>query len=129
LSQPNTFSNHLLTNLEALQGHRPYIRVGGNTQDNALYDPGLNIAVNATFGNPDIAYPTSLTYGVSFFEGYQALEGTHFSHGFNLGANGTAGFENLMSTLPLACAALTNRSFAYFEMGNEAGTLEILTFV
>lgn len=30
---PNTFSNNLLNNLGALQGTKPHIRVGGNTQD------------------------------------------------------------------------------------------------
>lgn len=32
LSQPNDFSNRLLDNLADLQGVKPYIRVGGNTQ-------------------------------------------------------------------------------------------------
>lgn len=31
-SEPNTFSNYLLDNLGAIQGTKPYIRVGGNTQ-------------------------------------------------------------------------------------------------
>lgn len=31
-SNPNTFSNNLLNNLRDLQGTKPYIRVGGNTQ-------------------------------------------------------------------------------------------------
>ena len=32
-SVPNTFSNNLLNNLGALQGTKPHLRVGGNTQD------------------------------------------------------------------------------------------------
>ena len=32
-SFPNTFSNNLLDNIGALTGTKPYIRVGGNTQD------------------------------------------------------------------------------------------------
>ena len=31
-SHPNIFSNQLLDNLAELQGEKPYIRVGGNTQ-------------------------------------------------------------------------------------------------
>lgn len=34
-SHPNTFSNNLLNNLGNLTGTKPYIRVGGNTQDYA----------------------------------------------------------------------------------------------
>ncbi|KAF3021966.1 hypothetical protein E8E14_010185 [Neopestalotiopsis sp. 37M] len=120
LSHPNTFTSHLLNNFNDVQGHKPYLRVGGNTQDNALFNPQLEVAVNGTFGNPDIAYPTTLTYGKSFFEGYQVLDNVKFSHGFNLGANGTVGFNNLASTLPLACKALNESNLAYFEIGNEA---------
>ncbi|ETS83220.1 hypothetical protein PFICI_05096 [Pestalotiopsis fici W106-1] len=120
LSHPNTFTNHLLNNFNDVQGHKPYLRVGGNTQDNALFDPLLKVAVNGTFGNPDIAYPTTLTYGESFFEGYQVFDNVKFSQGFNLGANGTVGFNNLKSTLPLACKALNESNLAYFEIGNEA---------
>ena len=35
LSHPNVFSNNLLNNLRDLSGTKPYIRVGGNTQDYA----------------------------------------------------------------------------------------------
>lgn len=34
-SNPNTFSNNLLDNIGDLAGTKPYIRVGGNTQDYA----------------------------------------------------------------------------------------------
>ena len=34
-SHPNTFSNNLLNNLGNLTGTKPYVRVGGNTQDYA----------------------------------------------------------------------------------------------
>ncbi|KAL3488040.1 hypothetical protein BJX62DRAFT_240405 [Aspergillus germanicus] len=120
-SNPNEFSNNLLANFERFTGHRPYVRVGGNTQDNALYDPGLEVATNRTFGNPDIPYPTTMKYGKTFFESYQTFEGVKFSHGFNMGANGSnGGFDNLEATLPLACAAIKDRHFAYWEVGNEA---------
>lgn len=35
LSHPNVFSNNLLNNLGGISGTKPYIRVGGNTQDYA----------------------------------------------------------------------------------------------
>lgn len=34
-SHPNTFSNNLLNNIGNYTGTKPYIRVGGNTQDYA----------------------------------------------------------------------------------------------
>jgi len=41
ISHPNTFSYNLLTNIGHLAGTNPYIRVGGNTQDYALYNASL----------------------------------------------------------------------------------------
>lgn len=32
-TNPNTFSNNLLNNIGVYQGSKPYLRVGGNTQD------------------------------------------------------------------------------------------------
>jgi hypothetical protein len=48
-SSPNTFSNNLLNNLGQLTGTKPHIRVGGNTQDYALYNASLKTAINGTF--------------------------------------------------------------------------------
>lgn len=63
-----------------------------------------------------------MTYGKAYFEGYQTLLGVKFSHGFNLGANKTnGGFENLRVTFPLVCKAIDRDSFAFWEIGNEAG--------
>src|SRR3954447_8712576 len=72
LSHPNTFSNNLLNNLGAFQGTKPYIRVGGNTQDYALYNASLKYALNGTVNparSPD--YPTTIYIGPSYFESYQ----------------------------------------------------------
>ncbi|TKA76148.1 hypothetical protein B0A49_03722 [Cryomyces minteri] len=102
-SEPNTFSNNLLNNLGNLQGTKPYIRVGGNTQDYALYDSSLK---TATFGivnaNRSVDYPTSLSVGPSYFESYTTWPNTKFIHGFNLGKN-----------------ALESGRLLYWELGNE----------
>lgn len=120
LSQPNKFSNQLLDNLADLQGTKPYIRVGGNTQDLALYDPDLKTAVNGTFV-PAVSedFPYYLTIGPSFFESYATLPGTKFIHGFNLGKNDTAAMKSLLATIPLACKALRDGKLAHWELGNE----------
>ncbi|KAF2098602.1 glycoside hydrolase family 79 protein [Rhizodiscina lignyota] len=119
-SEPNTFSDNLLNNLRDIQGTKPYIRVGGNTQDYALYNASLK---TATFGivvpsrSPD--YPYILYIGPSYFESYETWPGTRFSHGFNLGKNGTVGRQTLLATAPLACKALGRDKLYYWELGNE----------
>ncbi|KAK1984999.1 beta-glucuronidase [Colletotrichum cereale] len=121
-SAPNTFSDNLLANLGDLQGVRPYIRVGGNTQDYALYDGSLPYAVNGTY---DAArskdYPTTVYIGPSFFESYGTLADTKFTHGFNLGlgANRSEGWETLRATVPLACRAIGRANLDVWEYGNE----------
>ena len=75
-------------------GTRPYIRVGGNTQDYALYNSSLKEAINGTYNLARSAdYPTTIFIGPSYFESYHTWPNTKFSHGFNLGlgGNNTAG--------------------------------------
>ncbi|KAJ5116011.1 hypothetical protein N7456_000359 [Penicillium angulare] len=120
LSQPNKFSNQLLDNLASLQGVKPYIRVGGNTQDFALYDPHLKTGINGTVV-PSVSedYPSIISIGPSFFESYATWPETKFSFGFDMGQNGTKAMNTLLGTAPLACKALANGKIAYWEMGNE----------
>jgi hypothetical protein len=122
LSAPNTFSNNLLNNLGHLQGSKPYIRVGGNTQDYALYNASLKYALNGTVNparSPD--YPTTIFIRPSYFESYLTWPNTKFTHGFNLGlgGNSTAGWETLLDTVPLACKALGGGKLLWWEYGNE----------
>ncbi|OAA54973.1 glycoside hydrolase family 79 protein [Niveomyces insectorum RCEF 264] len=107
-SAPNTFSDALLANLGDLMGSKPYIRVGGNTQDYALYNASLPWAVNGTFNRSRSAdYPTTVAIGPSFFESYRTWAGVRFSHGFNLALAPTpAGWQTLLATVPLVCQAL-----------------------
>ncbi|KAK1965195.1 beta-glucuronidase [Colletotrichum sublineola] len=121
-SAPNTFSDNLLANLGGLQGVRPYIRVGGNTQDYALYDESLPYAVNGTYEfDRSRDYPTTVYIGPSFFESYGTLADTKFTHGFNLGlgANRSEGWETLKATVPLACRAIGRDNLDVWEYGNE----------
>ncbi|KAJ5917815.1 hypothetical protein N7454_010190 [Penicillium verhagenii] len=120
LSLPNKFSDQLLDNLANLQGIKPYIRVGGNTQDFALYDPNLKTGINGTVV-PAIStdYPSIVYIGPSFFESYATWPDTKFSFGFDLAKNGTEGMDTLLATAPLACKALKGGKLAYWEMGNE----------
>ena len=122
LSSPNTFSNNLLDNIGALQGTKPHIRVGGNTQDYALYNASLPYAVNGTIiPSRDTDYPTEVYIGPSYFESYSTFPATKFSHGFNLGlgAISAAGWSTLLDTVPLACKALSGGKLLWWEYGNE----------
>ena len=119
-SSPNTFSNNLLNNLGKLQGTKPYIRVGGNTQDYAIFNSSLDVATVGIVQpalSPD--YPTILTFGPSYFESYQTWPRTKFIHGFNLGRNTSAARSALIESVSYACKALEGGKLAFWELGNE----------
>ncbi|KUI70104.1 Beta-glucuronidase [Cytospora mali] len=121
-SSPNTYSDNLLNNIGDLHGTKPYIRVGGNTQDYALYNASLDYALNGTFDyarSPD--YPTTIYIGPSYFESYNQWPNVKFSHGLNLGlgANNSAGWQTLYDSVPLACKALGPDKLYVWEYGNE----------
>lgn len=103
-------------------GSMPYVRVGGNTQDYALYNSSLQEAINGTYDpKKSNDYPTTIYIGDSFFESYNTWPGVKFSHGFNLakGAVSAEGWETLVRTAPLACKALSNNNLDVWEYGNE----------
>lgn len=111
-----------MNNLGNLSGTKPYIRVGGNTQDYALYDASLPYAVNGTFDYARSSdYPTTIFIGPSYFESYAQWPNVRFSHGLNLGlgGNNSAGWETLLDTVPLACDALSGGKLYMWEYGNE----------
>ncbi|KAI4864979.1 glycoside hydrolase family 79 protein [Hypoxylon rubiginosum] len=120
-SNPNNFSNTLLDNLGSLAGIKPYIRVGGNTQDYAIYNPELTIAINGTYNDsrsPD--YPTTIEIGPAYFESYGTWPDVKFSHGFNLGGNhDDRQWDTLLETAALACKALGRDKLYWWEYGNE----------
>jgi hypothetical protein len=121
-SAPNSFSYNLINNLGALSGSKPYIRVGGNTQDYALYNASQKtslVGIVDPSRSPD--YPTTIHIGPSYFESYATWPGVKFSHGLNLGlgANRSEGWQTLVDTVPLACKALSHGNLYAWEYGNE----------
>lgn len=124
LSAPNTFSNNLLNNIGNLTGTKPYLRVGGNTQDYAIYNASLP---TSTYGiiNPARSedYPTTLYIGPSYFESYATFPDTKYLHGFNLGLGGNnshpEGWSTLLETAALACKSLEGGKLLWWEYGNE----------
>ncbi|KAK4546058.1 hypothetical protein LTR36_002195 [Oleoguttula mirabilis] len=120
ISAPNTFSNNLLNNLGSFAGTKPYIRVGGNTQDYAIFNSSLDVASVGIFNtNVSSDYPTTLTIGPAYFESYQTWPETKFTHGFNLGRNSTAARQALIDSVPYACKALEGGKLLHWELGNE----------
>lgn len=120
LSSPNTFSNNLLNNIGNLTGTKPYIRVGGNTQDYAVFNRSQNVAeigIVDPSKSPD--YPTTLTIGPKYFESYQTWPDTKYIHGFNLGRNSTVARRGLIDSVPYACKALEGGKLLHWELGNE----------
>ncbi|KAI5303548.1 hypothetical protein KEM56_007438 [Ascosphaera pollenicola] len=120
-THPNTFSNNLLDNLGQLQGQKPYIRVGGNSQDLSIFDASLPTATAGTIDEHAklTDYPMKSKIGPSFFESYHTFPNTKFTYGFNLAANGTLGEKITNETVPLVCKALANGRLAYLKVGNE----------
>ena len=119
VSAPNTFSNNLLNNLANLQGTKPHVRVGGNTQDYAIFNKSLDVAsigIVDPSRSPD--YPTTLTIGPSYFESYETWPDVKFVHGFNLGKNSSTARQALLDSVPYACEALREK-LLFWELGNE----------
>ncbi|KAI0126520.1 glycoside hydrolase family 79 protein [Xylariales sp. AK1849] len=120
-ASPNKFSNTLLNNIGYLQGTKPYIRVGGNTQDYAIYNEDLDVPIEGSI-NPNRSqdYPTTIEIGPAYFEAYSTWPNVKFSHGFNLGGNNDSRvLDTLRQTIPLACKALSNGNLYWWEYGNE----------
>lgn len=121
-TSPNKFSETLLMNIGNVLGTKPYIRVGGNTQDYALYNASLSASINGTYDvsrSPD--YPTTIHIGPSYFESYSTWPGVKFSHGFNLGLGGnrSEGWQTLLDTVPLVCKTLGLEKLYAWQYGNE----------
>lgn len=103
-------------------GTNPYIRVGGNTQDYALFDSSQKQAlVGIVDPNRSPDYPTTITVGPAYFESYNTWPGFKYSHGLNLGLGGnrSSGWQTLVDTVPLACEALGGGKLYMWEYGNE----------
>ena len=110
----------MLNNLAEFTKLKPLIRVGGNTQDFAIFNKSLDTAI---VGIVDPAkssdYPTTIAIGPAFFESYLTWPDTHFIHGFDLGKNSTTARQGLIDSVSFACKALGDGRLAYWELGNE----------
>lgn len=117
-THPNTFSNNLLNNIAHYSGTKPYVRVGGSSQDNAYFVASQREGTILTFATPDADQPANLTFGPAFFESYHTWPNTTFVHGFNLKANTTADREAVVASARVACRSLRGQLLAW-QLGNE----------
>ncbi|KAF2097546.1 hypothetical protein NA57DRAFT_58123 [Rhizodiscina lignyota] len=113
---PNTFSLNLLNNLKQVTGVFPVCRVGGNSQDDAIY--------NATQSDPEVDLPIPPGYirqpasiGASFFDSYRVWP-AKFIAGIDLARNDSIGVESVNKFTELSCKALGKNLFMW-ESGNE----------
>ncbi|RYO52979.1 Beta-glucuronidase [Alternaria arborescens] len=120
LSHPNAFTYNLMSNLGKLQGSLPIARVGGNTQDIAIFDESQKTGlVGVIRPNVSADYPTIITIGPSYFESYKTMpKGTKFVHGFNMGANSSAARAATWASVSYACKAIGS-DLLFWEYGNE----------
>lgn len=125
LSHPNTFSNNLLKNIASFSGSKPYVRVGGSSQDNAEFVESQTQGAILNFATPTSDQPSNLTYGPAYFESYQTWPNVSFVHGFNIAENSTEAHEAQLASIPYACKALDGRLLAW-QIGNEPDLLYIL---
>jgi hypothetical protein len=120
-SSPNTFSDNLLNNIGNITGTKPYVRVGGNSQDLAIYDPNLENATKASFSDSSgIRRFVNVEIGSSFFDSYNTWPNVKFIHGLNMknSSSGPIGWQSLMDTIPVACQTLQGK-LLFWEYGNE----------
>ncbi|MCJ1354919.1 MAG: hypothetical protein MMC33_004909 [Icmadophila ericetorum] len=120
-SSPNTFSDTLLDNIGNITGTKPYVRVGGNTQDLAIYSAQLPTPTQALFvSSPLDSHFADISIGPSFFEGFANWPGVQFIYGLNLNnaTNSATGWDSLIATVEVACQALTGK-LLFWEYGNE----------
>ncbi|KAH6695971.1 hypothetical protein BKA61DRAFT_711299 [Leptodontidium sp. MPI-SDFR-AT-0119] len=102
-----------LKQLDKVYGQKTPIRIGGTTQDRALYDPDFKGYVNYHVDGP-LDPPLSLTYGPKFFDLIGEL-GAPTVLGLNRGSNNRS---NTFAALQVAKAKVA-RSLTAIELGNE----------
>lgn len=123
---PNTFSSNLLQNLKTVAGVAPCIRIGGNTQDNALYQSNFSAA---EIGRNQ--YPTLMpnvvgyvpfdndVYGPELFKALGTFPaGTQFIYGLNLAYDNSDYLDVITTTAKAVISALDGNVYS-FEIGNE----------
>ncbi|KAB5514880.1 hypothetical protein GE09DRAFT_1046446 [Coniochaeta sp. 2T2.1] len=113
-TNPNTFSRQLIQNLYDVSGAYPIIRVGGSTQNSAVYYPDQTEAIIDPFSSPSADQPGHSYLGLAWLQSFnQFPEGTQYTL-FKVG-NGLA---QCVLEADAVYKSLGDSLYA-FEIGNE----------
>ncbi|KAL9714254.1 hypothetical protein Ac2012v2_002564 [Leucoagaricus gongylophorus] len=127
LSNQNQFFLNVLENLKDLSGEPPYIRIGGNSEDNTNFNPSV-LSPQLVFPDPTttVPYPeaTKMVVGKSYYETARfLLPDTHVVWGVNLGQNNltAANMEARAIVEAFTSPAIKDRGIVLdaIEIGNE----------
>jgi hypothetical protein len=82
LRNPNLFSKQVVQNLYDISGAYPIIRVGGSTQNSAVYYQNQAVAIIDPFSSPSSDQPSYSKLGPAWMESFQQLpKGTQYIYG------------------------------------------------
>jgi len=81
---PNLFSKQAIQNFYDLSGAYPIFRIGGNTQNSAVYYPNQSVAIIDPFTSVAADQPSYSFIGPAWFESFQQFpNGTQYIYGRN----------------------------------------------
>nr|AQW38601.1 beta-glucuronidase [Talaromyces pinophilus] len=129
-TNPNKFSRQVVQNLYDISGTYPIFRVGGSTQNSAVYFPNqTDVAIIAPFQSEASDQPSHSFIGPKFMESFQQFpEGTRYIYGLNFFQSENETLFNVGDGLDQcvleAYAAYTalGESLYGFEIGNEVNS-------
>jgi hypothetical protein len=82
LRNPNLFSKQVVQNLYDISGAYPIFRIGGSTQNSAVYYPDQSEAIIDPFDSVAADQPSKTMLGPKWFESFhQFPEGTQYIYG------------------------------------------------
>ncbi|KAI3317185.1 glycoside hydrolase family 79 protein [Xylariaceae sp. AK1471] len=125
-THPNLFSKQVVQNLYEISGAYPIFRVGGSTQNSAVYYPNQAEAIIDPFDSPASDQPSKSMLGPAFMESFKTFpKGTKYIYGLNFfnEVNETLfdvgnGLDQCVLEAHAAYNAL-GESLHAFEIGNE----------
>jgi hypothetical protein len=85
LRNPNLFSKQVVQNLYDISGAYPIFRIGGSTQNSAVYYPNQAEAIIDPFSSVAADQPSKTMLGPKWFESFhQFPKGTQYIYGKNI---------------------------------------------
>ena len=122
--QANELSTNLLKNLADYTGTPPHLRIGGNTQDNIIYNDSYgewSVGINPDSIAPNGAFkPDHFVVGPKFFTALNRFpKGTPITFGLNLAYQQSDYLDRIATHANAARQQLSNQHLVSMEIGNE----------